>query len=407
MTLFQYTARKRDAPTAPVRGEVAAATRAEARAALRRIGLQVLEVRPLTIRQGVPAGLLREAWHRHVRNRRRSSRSELFDGLATLLGSGLPLLESIEALRSSAARASRPAALLLMRLREALKGGSSFSDALRAESAWFDGVECAMIAAGERAGTLPGVLRSLSERQERSAKVAEKLAGALAYPAVVLLLGIGVVVFLSTQTLPELVRILTDAKVEPPALTSAVVVAGSVLTEHGILLLLGLLLVGGGALVLPTWLARSGGSLDRLRPELIRRMRVAGVASGIAELLFAGVPLVESVRVVAPTLGRSSLQGVLRTAAERLERGDPPAVAFSGTTWFDAEFLRLLELGTSTGELPALLERVGARYRRSAERAIDRAAAILEPAAIVALATLVGTVALAAVLPLVRLREVF
>jgi len=109
--------------------------------------------------------------------------------------------------------------------------------------------------------------------------------------------------------------------------------------------------------------------------------------------------------VLAPTAG-PRLGQTLTRARQEIEHGSPIALAFEDDTWFDAEFLRLLDLGHTTGELPSLLQRVGDRYRRSSERALDRFSALMEPAAILILAALVGTVALAAVLPLFRLQEV-
>ena len=135
-------------------------------------------------------------------------------------------------------------------------------------------------------------------------------------------------------------------------------------------------------------------------------MRVGAMAQSLAELVRTGVPLVESLRVLAPTTGSAALRDVLLRAADRLERGATVAESFEAPAWFDEEFSRLLEIGQATGELAPLLDRIGQRYERSAARAIDRLAQLLEPAAILLLAALVGTVALAAVLPLFQLQEI-
>jgi type II secretory pathway component PulF len=125
----------------------------------------------------------------------------------------------------------------------------------------------------------------------------------------------------------------------------------------------------------------------------------------LAELLRAGVPLVEAIRVLAPTAG-AALRAVLIEAAGRLERGDDLAAAFSAPAWFDAEFVRLLEVSQRSGELAPMLLRVGRRYERQSRRLIDRLTRLLEPAVILALGVLVGTVVMAAVLPILRLQEI-
>ena len=92
-------------------------------------------------------------------------------------------------------------------------------------------------------------------------------------------------------------------------------------------------------------------------------------------------------------------------AADRAERGEELPRRWTTSGWFDAEFRRLLDIGQATGELETLLERIGERYARQARRLIDRLATVLEPAVILALADLVGMVVMAALLPLLRIRE--
>lgn len=408
MTLWKYRAIPMDgsAPAVPVIGRLPGDTAADVRAALRRAGLQPLDLRPLRAPLAL-GGTMGDALNRHLRARRRPIRAELFDGLATMLKSGLPLLEAVDALSRS--RRDGRARDMLLRLREALRSGRSLSESFVVEPAWFDPVEVAMVRAGEHGGTLADVLLTLADRHERSGQFTHQLLGALAYPAIVTVLGLGVVVFLSTTTLPELVRILRDAGVEPPRLTLRVLAIGSAIASSWMPLSV---LFGTGMLLLWTLLRRAakaggrvGHALDRLRPAFLRRRQVGGMASGLSELLRAGVPLTEALSVLVPTAGLR-LGGTLSRARSRIEHGSSLADAFDDEVWFDAEFVRLLDLGHATGELPVLLTRIGERYQRSAQRALDRFAALLEPLAILFLAALVGTVALAAVLPLFRLQEV-
>jgi type II secretory pathway component PulF len=133
---------------------------------------------------------------------------------------------------------------------------------------------------------------------------------------------------------------------------------------------------------------------------------VARFAQVLAELLRSGVPVVEALRVLAPTFSTASGFAVsIRGAAERIERGEDLAQALDDERWFDAEFRRLLDVGQAAGDLDQLLMRIAERYGRHARRLIDRLAALLEPVVILLLALMVGAVVMAAVLPLLRLRE--
>jgi type II secretory pathway component PulF len=135
-------------------------------------------------------------------------------------------------------------------------------------------------------------------------------------------------------------------------------------------------------------------------------LSVARVATGLSELLRAGVPAVEALRVLAPSVGVANLRARLDEAASRIERGEQLAEAMDDPHWFDAEFRRLLAVGESAGELDRMLSRIGERYERRARLLIDRLAALLEPAVILALAAVIGVVVIASVLPLLRLQEV-
>ena len=146
--------------------------------------------------------------------------------------------------------------------------------------------------------------------------------------------------------------------------------------------------------------------LRRWSPHVLRKLAVARLSIQLAELLRTGVPMVDALRVVAPTTPGVTLRRRLLEAADRVERGEDIAAALDDEHWFDGEFQRLLQIGQTSGELDTLLDRLGHRYARQANRMIDRLATLLEPAVILTLAVLVGLVVMAAILPLLRLQEV-
>ncbi len=270
-----------------------------------------------------------------------------------------------------------------------------------------------MVRAARESGELPRVLRSLAERHERSGALAAKLVAALTYPAVVCCVGLGVVVFLSVKTLPDLVAILADAGIDPPRLTTGIMAFGQAIARYGLPLgLASLLALAIGAAVAarlrradrttPRW-------VRRLTPRAVRQTLTARAWSGLAELVATGVPLVEALRITAPTvegLIGGSLAASLRSSAGQIERGSSLADALRDPVWFDDECRRLVAIGESAGELPDILTRLAHRTHRAATRSIDRFAALLEPAVILLLASAIGVVVIGAVLPILKLQEV-
>lgn len=422
MALWRYKAipaRATGEPGATQRiGELTADSAAAVRASLRRIGLQAVEVKPIGQRPWllrVPAELkaVEQTFHRHLRARRRLQRAEIYDSLATMLGSGLPLLEAIETLIQSSQRGGRSSRLMLSNVREQLRSGGSLAQAMRERPSWFDAAEVAIVDAGQHGGNLNQVLSSLADRHERAGELGQKLISALAYPFVVLLVGCAVAIFLSVKTLPQLSKILQDAGVPVPGLTTKVIWAGGALVKYW--LVLALMIVAGAVAIplttklayrMPWDLSSKMKSLRWMRPRVIRTVAVGGVAVRLAELMRSGVPMVDSLRIIAPTTRHRSLRQELSTAADCVERGDDLSHALSDEHWFDPEFQRLLDIGQASGELESMLQRIGERYQRQARRLIDRLAALLEPVVILALATFVGLVVMAAILPLLRLQEI-
>ena len=445
MHVWKYQAIDLRDPTRPVerRGEVAGETAPEVRAALRAVGLQVLRLeadgaaRARPARAAAAGGGERgagigeraqaagtaadadraaagdAATTRWLRGRRVEARADLFDGLATLLGSGVPLLEAFDTL--IAANAGMPRALrrTLVAMREALRSGRSLSEAMRAHPSWFDAAEVAIVEAAQVAGTLPESLRAVAERQGRSARLGQRLVSALAYPSVVACIGVGVAVFLATRTLPQLASILQSARLEVPALTRFVMdLGGFVATWWWVIAAaVGAVLVAlavAAPVVLRQGSVAARARIDRLLPLAVRRLAVSRALLGIAELVRSGVPLVDALRVAAPVhrgLSRG-LSVALSDAARRIEQGSSVAEALDEPAWFDAELRRLVSVGETGGELDAVLVRIGERYERQVARMVERLAALLEPAVIVVLAFFIGTVVMAAVLPLIRLQEV-
>ena len=420
MSVWRYTAVELGGAHASQRqrGEIAGESAAEVRASLRRIGLQVIDLRQtrtaardaMSGLTGSVTGTLVSSASRYLRQRRRPERAELYDSLATMLDSGLPLLEAVDTVIVSTRRRRSPLRSMLVQVREELRSGSSLGQAMTRHHSWFDPSEVAMVRAGQHGGTLSDVLKTLAERHERSGELTNRLVGALAYPAIVALVGVGVVVFLSVKTLPNLTQILTDNGIAIPALTQRVMTLGQLLAGSWLLLLVGLLAALVGAVLAGDLTRRLGVQppawVRRLHPKVFRRMAVARVTLQLSELLRTGVPMVDALRVLAPTTAAGGLRRRLESAADMLERGEELSAALNDEHWFDPELRRLLDIGQASGELETLLERIGHRYTRQATRLIDRLTTLLEPAVILTLAVMVGLVVMAAILPLLRLQEI-
>lgn len=421
MATFRYTAIARDGGNRQ-RGEMSADSAADVRASLRRIGFRVLDVHAVRRqRRSGPEGrrggvfdIVQRSAHmgaaRHLRSRRRLVRADLCDSLATMLDSGMPVLESLATLMDAEVNFTSAQRTFLVHLQEDLREGASVAEAASHHPGWFDVGEVAMLEAGEQRGELGSALRNLAERHERSDDVSRRIVGTLVYPAIVLLAGLGVAVFLGSKTLPEIRTVLIQADIEVPALTDAVIAVADTILGWWHVILASVVLLAASLwlgrqiaqerrLPLPNWLAR-------LSPKLLKRAALGSMCRRLAELVRSGVPFEEAMRVTVPTIRSGALREELAQGARAVETGTNVSEALSSPEWFDPEFRRLLDIGQSSGELDVILDRLGHRYERQAERFVDRFVTLMEPAVIIMLAGLVGIVVLAAILPFLRLQEI-
>lgn len=443
------------------KGTLAADSDQHLRAALRGMGLQPLSIRPLrhspTARRErvrAPAGVdqhadasdqapspldavnarderprrraaLEDTLAALARRRRSGALVECYESLAALLASGAPLASSLDLLgprdRTGEAPSSlyttlrhaltlrtaeRRLELVCLALSERVRSGASLADAMADHLDWFGSVDRALVASCERSGHAEKALSDLADLHARGEDLRGRLAGALAYPALLLVFGLGVVVFLTKTTLPQLAGVLADAGARPPAATSILLTIGGLLSNHWPLAVLALL----GCVAGLTYLARSDRfARARLSVPLLGKAALRGQTSAAAlllsRLLDAGVPLAEAITLVAPSVPNAALRNEFLALRDALVAGKSLSERASSGGLIEPVFCRVLEVAEESGEMADALRTIGARQRESARRLIDKLAATLEPVVILLLACGIGFVVYASIAPMLRVAQ--
>lgn len=438
MPVYRYKAATNGGVDAAVAtGELTADSAAQVRRTLRSAGMRPLQVRPSdsTIRRrnhSTPdepedGARRRQDAESTPRNRSatrtaapralrpgagRAALVELYESLSALLASGLPLasaLETVARTHSAARRGRAQLSTICRELAESLAQGESLAGAMSARPDSFRDIDRALVRAAEESGELERALCDLAEHHARGEELRGRLAAALSYPALLCAFGLGVVVFLSTATLPPLVSTLTDAGVRPPALSAALIGFGDALARWWWAVVIAALV---GMVALRTALRGSRGAAIALRVPLLgpamSRAELGAACVMLARLLEGGVTLGDALVHAAPTVRNASVRAGLSSLRQRLIdggslRGDGPEGG--GVAGLPEDLVRVLEVGRESGELPRSLRTLGERRLRSARRLIDRLAAVLEPAVILVLAALIGAVVYAAIAPMLRLAQ--
>jgi len=328
--------------------------------------------------------------------------------LSTLLASGLPLLQSLDLL----ARQEKSADFrsLLENLGEVVRTGGALSSGLEREPRAFDRLYVNLVKAGEVSGLLDTVLERLARFLEKSARLKARVTAAMVYPLVVGVVATLIVVALTVFVVPKFEQLFLSQLHGRtlPGLTRAVLGISRWVSAHGVGLLVGALLTGMCAFhlwrspavraVSDRWILQVPGV-----GAVVLRARVARFARTLGTLLAAGVPILQALALTRAATGSPRLQRVLVETERKVEAGESLAVSLALAKTFPPVVPAMIEVGETTGKLPEMLVRLADIYDEEVDQTVMALTALLEPALIVAMAVVVGTVVLALFLPMVEL----
>ncbi|MBL9216218.1 MAG: type II secretion system F family protein [Opitutaceae bacterium] len=328
--------------------------------------------------------------------------------LATLLRAGMPLVRGLEVL----ARQERNPRMraLLGELAEAIRAGSSLSEAMARRPRVFGSLLVSLVKAGEAGGALELVLDRAARLQEKALQLRGRLRAAAVYPLAVLLVAGVIVAGLLGFVVPKFEQIFADLlKGAPlPPLTQAVLGLGSLVRDH--LAALAAATVGGLALL--TGGARSRRGAAWLDAGLIR-MPVTGewwlkavltrAGRTLGTLLAGGVPLLSALEIAEGVCGNRRIAAAVAAVREEVVLGSALAAALDRRGVFPPLFVSMVEVGEQTGALPEMLAKLADIYEEELDAAVAGLSSLLEPALIVFLAVVVGTLVVALFLPIVRI----
>lgn len=328
--------------------------------------------------------------------------------LAGLVSAGLPLERALSSLSDEAETDAQRH--LVATLRAEVNGGSTFAKALAQHPREFSPIFAAVIGAGEQSGDLGLVLERLADDLEEQQALKAKLIGAAAYPAIVTIVAIVIVIFLVTYVVPQVAQVFIGSKRALPLLTVIMINISDFVRSYGWLLLLAL--VGAGIA------ARVALAQDAFREKfdaafltlpvlgtLARSYNTARFASTLAMLASAGVPILKALQAAAETLSNRAMRADALDALVRVREGAPLASALAQKKRFPGLLAMFARLGEQTGQLPLMLQRAAKQLSTEVQRRAMSLATMLEPLLIVAMGVVVMLIVLAVLLPIIQLNQ--
>ncbi|HEX5513686.1 MAG TPA: type II secretion system inner membrane protein GspF [Gammaproteobacteria bacterium] len=328
--------------------------------------------------------------------------------LATLVGSGLPLEESLQAV---AQQSEKPRLRRMMTaVRAKVMEGHTLADGLAGFPRVFSEMYRATVAAGEQTGHLELVLERLADYTESRQHMRQKVQLALFYPIGLMVVAVSVVVLLLTYVVPKVVEVFSDVGQELPGLTKAMIALSSFLRDYGVWLLLAIaavVLAFSYAMRSPSFRRRIHGLVLRLPlvGKLNRGINAGRFARTFAILAGSGVPILEALRISAQVISNLPMRDAVEDAASRVREGTGISRALERSRQFPPMLLHLISSGELSGRLEQMLERAAINQERETEGTIASMLAVFEPVLILVMGGMVLLIVMSILMPIFQLNQ--
>jgi type IV pilus assembly protein PilC len=323
--------------------------------------------------------------------------------LATLLNAGTSIVESIRLLADQTK--AKPFKEALNNIHMAVRAGTPLSEACQDYPRIFDKVFIYMVRAGELSGELDEVMDRLATFFEKEHDTREKVKSALTYPVLVGIISCAVVIFLLTNIIPKLVGSLVSAGGSIPLPTAIVIGVSDFLIGYWYALLLVIFLLGVGYRMV--WSTNRGRYyLDYFKLKipiygsLLQKSIIARMTRTLASLFASAVPVLQSLTMVSEIVNNEVMAKTLRDARQSLRSGDSLSAPLAKSEFFPKIVSHMIAVGEETGQIDTMLEKIADFYESDVDHVTSRLSKVIEPIMIVILAVIVGTIMLAALLPM-------
>ena len=329
--------------------------------------------------------------------------------MATLLNSGIKLTESLTVLTMQAPDTRFKNALT--DIRDRVITGESLTDAMKDYDDYFDIIYVSMVRVGEVTGSLGTVFGTIGNFMGKRQKVESKIITAMVYPAILMFFAVVVILILTTFVIPKIGAQLIAAKQELPWITKQLMNVSYVMTSWWVLLVIAAIIgmVWGlrrffktkrGAFMRDKFLL----SLPMFGP-LIKQRVVSRFASTLSTLLGSGLSMAESFRVVGEVTGNTLMKRAIEQARERILAGADVATPLRDSGVIDPSIAHMVTVGEKSGELENMLKNISDGLEENTDIVIERLSAAVEPVVIVFIAVIVGIIALAIMLPILKISQ--
>jgi len=323
--------------------------------------------------------------------------------LATLIGAGLPLSQSLHTVLEQTN--NKQLQSVVQEIVADVEGGKSLSIAFGKHPTVFDGVFISLISAGELSGTLDEALQRVANQQEKDAAMMSKIKGALTYPLIVLFVIGGVLAFMLFTVVPQVEKLYEDLGKELPFLTLIMVTAADILLRFWWAVII---IVGVAIFFLMQYLKTESGIQlkDTFKIKvpvfgnMIRKLYMARFARTGQTLLGTGVSMLDMLRITGTAVNNTVVEKSIIRAADKVKGGKALSTALEPETVFMLLVPQMIKIGEQSGRIDEMLGKVAQVYEEELDEQIRTISTAIEPILMVVLAIVAGGMVGAILLPI-------
>jgi len=333
-----------------------------------------------------------------------------FRQLATMLGAGIPLVQSFEIIGAGHEKPSMQK--LILEVKAQIEGGSTLHESLARHPLYFDDLSVNLIRTGEQAGALENLLDKIATYKEKTEAIKKKIKKALFYPAAVLAVAVIVTFILLIFVIPQFEQLFKGFGADLPAFTMMVIGLSKFVQQSGWLIAI---LVGGSIAFFLYSYKRSRKlreGMDRVMLQMpvigviLKKAAIARYARTLSTTFAAGVPLVEALQSVAGATGNIVYETAVMRMRDEVATGQRLQRSMENTGLFPNMVNQMIAVGEESGALDTMSGKVADFYELEVDTAVDSMSSLLEPMIMVILGVLVGGLVVAMYLPIFKLGSV-
>ncbi|GGF67050.1 type II secretion system F family protein [Alteromonas lipolytica] len=395
--LTTYTWQGKNAKGQTIKGETSAKSVQEAKNQLRRRGISATKVRKLS----------KPLFGRGGEKINAADICVITRQMATMLGAGVTLIQTIDMLAAGHAKATMRK--VLNRIGDDVKAGTPLSTALRKHPKYFDDLYCDLVETGEQSGALETIFDRVATYKEKAEALKSKIKKAMFYPISVLVIAFIVTAVLLVFVVPQFEEIFSSFGATLPAFTLFVLGISRFVQDYGIFLLAGMGAIG---YVLKVYHNKSKDFRDSVDGkmlkipvigEILKKAAIARFTRTLATTFAAGVPLIGALESAAGASGNAVYRDAILFIRKEVAGGIQMNSAMRSTNVFPDMVTQMIAIGEESGAVDEMLSKIATIYEGEVDDMVDGLTSLLEPLIMAVLGVIIGGLIVAMYLPIFQM----